>query len=85
MATHEDPGQQPVAPITTMVEHVAIPSTAGGLTKREHFAGLAMQGLLANPYYAQEAADGQHSGTLEDAALYHADELIARLAKGGAQ
>lgn len=76
-------GEQPAFPQTTMVESAAQLTQHPGTTKRELFAAIAMQGLLANPYYAQEAADGQHSGTLEDAALYHADELIARLANGG--
>jgi hypothetical protein len=48
-----------------------------GLTKREYFAGLAMQGLLANPYYAAEAH--MTSGTVESAALFHADALLAAL------
>ena len=39
---------------TEMGVHTAFGSTKRaeiGLTKREHYAGLAMQGLLANPQY----------------------------------
>lgn len=49
----------------------------GGLTKREYFAGLAMQGLLANPeprthpeFSAKEVAEG---------AIAFADELLKQL------
>lgn len=74
MATPEDPGQQPVAPITTMVEHVAIPSTAGGLTKREWFAGMAMMGLLSCDAQLGYEEAANH-------AVRHADALLAELAK----
>ncbi len=51
----------------------------GGLTIREYYAGLAMQGMLANSdrgpgtWYA--------GGDLQRIALDHADALIAQLAK----
>ena len=48
----------------------------GGLTKREYFAGLAMQGLLAGPNIDDLSADQVAS----DAAIY-ADALIAELSK----
>lgn len=54
---------------------------AANMTKREAFALAAMQALLANPYYAAEMAGGQMSGTVESAAMYHADALLAELAK----
>jgi hypothetical protein len=81
MANPEDPGQQPVAPITTMVEHVAIPSTAGGLTKREWFIGMAMSGFCANP-----AEDYIHASFADIAswAEQQADAQLDRLANGGA-
>jgi hypothetical protein len=48
--------------------------TYGGLTKREWFAGLAMQGLLAS---------GEIDvGTVTSWAVGYADALIAELAKG---
>jgi hypothetical protein len=37
-------GKQPITPIS----YVAVYSSEG-LTKREYFAGLAMQGMLSNP------------------------------------
>jgi len=78
--TPEQYGKQPAFPHATVSEHITYP----GMTVRDVFAGLALQGLLANSYYAREAAEGQHSGTIEGAALYHADALVALLAKDGA-
>jgi hypothetical protein len=51
-----------------------------GLTKREHFAGLAMQGLC-------HAIDSQgtwahDAETVADAAVTYADALLAQLDKG---
>jgi hypothetical protein len=51
------------------------------LTKREHFAALALQALLANPYYAQQMDTGERLGSAAQVALFHADELIAALNK----
>lgn len=55
--------------------------TAGhpGMTLRAYIATAALQGILANPYFAQQADEGR-SGTPADAAAYHADELLALLA-----
>ena len=54
----------------------------GGLTKREHFAAMAMQGLLSHngPWFPD------HQGTknlLATAACKYADALIAELNKAG--
>ncbi len=46
-----------------------------GLTKRELFAAMALQGLLANP-----ATDGERDEIAFDAVMY-ADELISELNK----
>ena len=61
---------------------------ARGLTKREHFAGLALQGLLANsggPIQANSLNGwGLANGTAEDVArvaVAAADALILELAK----
>ena len=43
-----------------------------GLTKREHFAGLAMHGLLSNPNYRGACDD------VAIEALEHADELLLK-------
>jgi hypothetical protein len=61
-------------------------NTATGLTIREHFAGLAMQGILANPgRCVPGAADSMSAetfaGLMAAVALEFADALIAALAK----
>lgn len=55
-----------------------------GLTKREYFAGLAMQGILGNSKLlaAIESMDGEPSRNTVIIALCHADALLAELAKG---
>jgi hypothetical protein len=50
---------------------VALDFFAGGLTKREYFAAMAMQGLLSNPNTSFETRD----------AVIIADALIAELNK----
>ena len=54
-----------------------------GLTKREHYAGLAMQGLLANCNGGMTSG-GNHifspSG-ISELAVLHADELLKQLEK----
>lgn len=45
-----------------------------GLTKRELLAGMAMQGLLANPVFADWTAERSASQ-----AVSHADELLKQL------
>jgi len=47
-----------------------------GLTKREYFAGLAMQGILARSFGSEP-----HKGWFEQMALYYADALIKELSK----
>lgn len=46
----------------------------GGLTKREWFAGMAMQGILTNPV-------GTGKNTVQELSLIYADALIAELSK----
>lgn len=50
-------------------------SAAGGLTKREYFAAMAMNGLLANKRY------GKHYKTNEviESSMQIADELLDQL------
>jgi hypothetical protein len=58
-----------------------------GLTIREHFAAMAMQGLLANPTIPQIARSQgaeTHEAIMDwysQGAVQHADALIAELAK----
>ena len=47
-----------------------------GLTKREYFAGLAMQGLLANN---REEVMTQNEEELAKLAINHADEILKQL------
>jgi hypothetical protein len=49
---------------------------AVGLTKREHFAVMAMQGLLCNP-----KNDRDSGSTLAEYSVEYADELLIALAK----
>ncbi|MBD2107414.1 hypothetical protein [Nodosilinea sp. FACHB-13] len=51
---------------------------ADGLTKREYFAALAMQGLLASERVG-EPGSVRHPGNVADLAVDQADELIASL------
>ena len=50
------------------------PVKCRGLTKREHFAGLAMQGLI--PVYSRNAVEYK---VLADVAIHCADALLAAL------
>lgn len=49
-----------------------------GLTKREYFAGLAMQGLLSNPEWLKIHL---HSPTTQRQAVIYADALLKELEK----
>ncbi|MFA5897827.1 MAG: hypothetical protein WC829_01810 [Hyphomicrobium sp.] len=48
-----------------------------GLTKREYFAAMAMQGLLSNPNVSVSYEEYSKQS------VFHADATIAELAKGG--
>jgi len=54
-----------------------------GLTKREYLAGLAMQGLLANPSVYKPLEENQYISTERVAilAVLSADELLKELEK----
>jgi len=54
-------------------EYMSVPE---GLTKREHFAAIALQGLLANSEYAGSSPSGIAAVSVE-----HADALVAELLK----
>jgi hypothetical protein len=51
----------------------------GGLTKREYFAGLAMQGLIAGCYAGNNAGFTVQGNCV--AAVEYADALIAELSR----
>lgn len=51
-----------------------------GMTLREHYAGLALQALIANPNSNPDNEGWSwRSGTLEGDAVMYADTLIAQL------
>lgn len=50
----------------------------GGLTKREYFAGLAMQAYLSSPSFC-----GLERQTMVELAVLNADALLKELAKNG--
>ena len=59
--------------------------TSTGLTIREHFAALAMQGILANVSHGQLAAQiprEQFIREVSEDAVAHADALIKELERG---
>lgn len=56
----------------------------GGLTKREYFAAMAMQGLLANSEWMQEYEGGKylmHNEVISEVSVNLADALINALNK----
>jgi hypothetical protein len=74
------PGQFPPSNIPIQIKP--------GLTKREYFAAMAMQGLLSNPFYAQIQHDKVVSPDNNDYKIEHvlttrslqiADELLKQL------
>jgi len=59
---------------------------SGGLTIREHFAGLAMQGLLATGQFSEYnngslTSGSYNKGDVHKLAVANADRLIAQLNK----
>jgi hypothetical protein len=50
-----------------------------GLTKREYFAGLAMQGLLANPNFQDNGSGASIPIQVTVSAIKYADELLKQL------
>jgi hypothetical protein len=71
-------GSEPAYPV---IGAPGSPEDYPGLSKRELIAAMAMQGLLANPFYAQEMQSCNCSGSTHSAAVYHADQLLAELEK----
>ena len=50
-----------------------------GLTKREHFAGLAMQGLLANPNVVEKGGTKPDHERIQIMAVSYADNVLKEL------
>ena len=81
-----DNGSVPASPLTWVSEETATGKTNEvyfGLTKREQFASMAMQGLLSNPA-PQIVGINSKTGFAEHA-VKQADALLAELAKDGDQ
>ena len=55
--------------------------TQYGLTKRQYFAGLAMQGLLVNGGMTQGGSTTHSPSGISELAVLHADALLEVLAK----
>lgn len=63
-------------------ERTGFEKTFTGLTKREYFAGLAMQGLLANSAFKIDTdTDVKVTAQYTISAIKYADELLKQLEK----
>jgi hypothetical protein len=71
-------------PAYPLEKNISISECFAGLTKREHFAGLAMQGLLANQT-VRDILSGNNGMQVPDLiaeySLQYADALIEELNK----
>ena len=59
-------------------------SAIDGLTKREYFAAMAMQGIVANERATESNEDGEHesiAAAIASNAVFMADALLAELEK----
>jgi len=71
------PGGKPMVNQTALGRELALPKQYDdGLTKREYFAALAMQGLMANEEFSYDSCKA-----IAEKAVEQADELLAALAK----
>lgn len=70
---------QPITPILDMNANL---SNLIGLTKREYFAGLAIQGLLANSYISEQIRNCDNKNWIAREALENADKLLKQLENG---
>ena len=71
---------KPINPVLTQSPSLQN-DTSLGLTKREHYAGLAMQGLLANSYGGMTSGGSRtfSPNEISKLAVLHADELLKQL------
>ena len=53
-----------------------------GMTKREHFAAMAMQGLLSNPNIVTYSGTNDKSDRVRDMSVNYADGLLTALEQG---
>ena len=77
--------ENPHRPINPILDWNTVKADTIGLTKREYFAGLAMQGLMSNPNFIKPGSfDFKSSGTKErvsSISIKIADELLTQLEK----
>lgn len=71
-----DTGDFTVPEIKDMADKM---SSHGGLTKREHFAAMAMQGFLASISDMDEAGYDVSDETIANLSVHQADSLLAEL------
>ena len=71
---------KPIYPVLTQSPSLQN-DTSLGLTKREHYAGLAMQGLLANCNGGMTSGGSRtfSPNEISKLAVLHADELLKQL------
>ena len=71
---------KPINPVLTQSPSLQN-DTSLGLTKREHYAGLAMQGLLANCNGGMTSGGSRtfSPNEISKLAVLHADELLKQL------
>ncbi len=79
-------GNNPASPIFDHMGDVFMSESGGlsGLTRREHFAGLAMQGMISSKYFAEfcrETLDCEQAEGVAATAVRYADALLAELEK----
>ena len=74
-------GLEPIYPILDLNQDL---SGLWGLTKREYFAGLAMQGILANEHITKIMELPKHDPVFDTAEIARklADELLKQLEDG---
>jgi len=73
-------GNDPIMPTEELLIDGEIGNLKGGLTKREYFAAMAMQGLLCN-YQVHEDYVNNKYPYVADKAVAMADHLIQELNK----
>ena len=71
----------PAFPTLGNVSHNSDWITEDGMTLRQHYAGLALQGVLAG-YWGNASMGGLDPSMIANEAVQQADALIAELAKG---
>ena len=69
---------KPINPVLTQSPSLQN-DTSLGLTKREYFAGLAMQGMISNPNIVRPKESDKEFKDFSERAIKYADELLKQL------